>query len=471
MRDVYLLLNRAFLFPIAEKIGRTSIIEDYKRLKKSEWLTRDDLLKLQNEKLIKLVHHCYDNVPYYRKMFNSLSILPKDIETSEDLSKIPVLTKELIRENYEQLISAGSDLRRSRLHSTGGSTGAPLQYLSDNRTWSFSWASTFRAWSSFGFHFGEKIFTIGGNSLVNKTMSLTKKDMFEKLLMRNYKRSSAEMRAVDMALHYRYLMRYKPVAIRGYPSAIYVIAKFIAETGLLAPKIKMVLTTGEVLLPAYRAKIQEVFQVPIYDSYGAGDGGIASYECYMHEGLHVCEERCVLEILDKDHNTIKDGAVGHVISTDLENYSFPFLRYQVGDMSYFKSDFCSCGRKSKLLGEVMGRNGKLLHSKSGVPISPTMLPIMLYPNSDYQDTNNQKLYNRIDRFQIRQFDTGDLVIYLKMKQPIDVDVKLYDYVIDNYKKHFVGSNIKLSFVQNIPPLPSGKEDYVISEFKPNNPSV
>ena len=159
-------------------------------------------------------------------------------------------------------------------------------------------------------------------------------------------------------------------------------------------------------MPEYRKTLQEVFKCPVYDEYGAGDGGIDAHECLLQDGLHISEERCVIEITNKDGNVLPDGGIGYVTSTDLGNYAFPFIRYQVGDMAYIKPEKCSCGRASRVIGQVIGRAGKLLYNKQGVPISPTMLPIMLYRDNDYHNEANCVIYNKIDQFQIRQDKTG-----------------------------------------------------------------
>ena len=133
-------------------------------------------------------------------------------------------------------------------------------------------------------------------------------------------------------------------------------------------------------------------------------------------------------------------------------------------MAYMKTEKCSCGRQTRLIGEVMGRAGKLMYNKQGVPISPTMLPIMFYPDLDYHVPEYQALYNKIDKFQIRQDKMGDIRILLKMK-PVVYEKSQYDYIIDNYRNHFVGSEVSLEFVDDIPSMPSGKEDYCVSEFE------
>ena len=177
----------------------------------------------------------------------------------------------------------------------------------------------------------------------------------------------------------------------------------------------------------------------------------------------------MIEITDKEGNNLPDGEVGFVTTTDLENYAFPFIRYHVGDMSYIKKDPCPCGRHTRQFGEVMGRAGKLLYNKQGVPISPTMLPIMLYPQLDYHNVEYQQEYNKIDRFQIRQDSKGDIQILLKMKEGAG-DPMYREEIVENYKRHFVGSEVTLRIVDEIPLLPSGKEDYCVSEYEYKNKS-
>jgi len=111
----------------------------------------------------------------------------------------------------------------------------------------------------------------------------------------------------------------------------------------------------------------------------------------------------------------------------------------------------------------MGRAGKLLYNKQGVPLSPTMLPIMLYRDNDYHNAANVEIYNKIDRFQIKQDKDGDIQVLLKLKNP-EENKGQFDYIITNYSNHFIGSQVTLEFVEDIPTLPSGKEDYCVSEY-------
>lgn len=462
--SLYSSIDKHILLPIADVLTHRGISKEWRLFEHLDNATEQELIALQNKRLQVLIAHCYANVPYYTKLFDSLGLKPEDIQCREDLRKLPILTKQMVRDNFEELKARNISEYKVLKSSTGGSTGQPMQYMRNVESWNMQWASSFRAWEWYGFHVGEKMMTIGGNSLVKMTSRFTPKNIFDRYIMRNLKRSSAEVDETAMQAHYEAYMAYKPKVMRGYASSMVIFARFIEEHHLPVLPMQCILTTGEILMPEYRKKLQEVFQCPVYDEYGAGDGGINAHECILQDGLHISEETCVIEITDKQGNVLSDGEAGYVLSTDLGNFAFPFIRYQVGDMAYIKPEKCKCGRASRVLGQVIGRAGKLLYNKQGVPISPTMLPIMLYRDNDYHNEANCVIYNKIDKFQIRQDKKGDIRVLLKLKDPKE-DRKQFEYVITNYENHFVGSKVSLEFVDEIPPMPSGKEDYCVSEYE------
>lgn len=459
---LYKNIDRHILLPIADKVMHRSLAKSWRMYEANEHLSREQLTDLQNRKLQALIKHCYEHVPYYHRMMVERELTPADITCSKDLIKLPILTKQLVREHYNELISDDINQRKYSKESTGGSTGTPMQFVVDTDEWSADWASSFRAWKWYGFHLGEKMFTLGGNSLVHKTKRITPKDIFDLYIMRNMKRSSAEVTDEAMQAHYEAFMRWQPKAMRGYGSSLVIFARYIEKNQLPVGHLTCILTTGEILMPEYRQTLERVFQCKVYDEYGAGDGGIKSHECELQDGLHISEEQCIIEIADAKGMILPDGEIGYVQTTDLNNYVFPFIRYQVGDMAYIKPERCSCGRASRVLGKVIGRAGKLLYNKQGVPISPTMLPIMLYRDNDYHTEANCIIYNKIDKFQIRQDKDANIRILLKLKDPNE-DHAQFDYCITNFENHFVGSKVSLEFVDEIPTMPSGKEDYCVRE--------
>ncbi len=461
----YNFIDSHILLPVADIVYGSSVHTRIKEFRGYDSMSQADIISLQNKKLQRLIRHCYDSVPYYTKLFDKLGIKPEDIKTREDLQKLPILTKQIIRDNYDDLFSTVTPSSRIVKSSTGGSTGQPLLFCKDAKEWSGQKAATLRAWEWYGLHLGDKIYSLGGNSIVKKKKKFSYKNIYDEVIMRNFKHSSADVSDDNMRNNYDSFMRLRPRAMRGYGSSLYIFARFIEKNKLPVCPIKVILTTGEVLVPEYRRKLEEVFGAPVYDEYGAGDGGILSHECTERGGLHIEESLSVIEITDKSGKVLPDGETGFVTATDLENYVFPFIRYHVGDMAYIKPGACACGRNSRRFGEIMGRAGRLVYNKQGVPISPTMFPIMMHPDLDYHKPENRIPYSKIDRFQIRQDKAGDIHILLKMKDKADEKPEMYAFMIDNYRNHFVGSDITLSFVDEIPTLPSGKEDYCVSEYE------
>lgn len=464
--SLYSVFDRKVLMPLGDKLKGRNLHGEFAEALRTQWLSEGELLALQNAKLQKLIRHCYENVPYYRKVFNERHLSPDDIRTREDLAKLPVLTKQIIKDNFDELISKDIDKRKYVDGSTGGSTGTPMRFKEDIETWNKLRGLNFRGWTWADFFVGEKLFTLAGNSLVKKNTDGRKmmvKNLYDRLIMRNNKHDCTDITPEALRGHYQAMMRYKPAGIRGYASSLYFLAKFIEQNQLPVCKVKVVFTTGEKLHPKYRIKIQQVFQAPVFDGYGAADGGLTAHECYMHEGLHIAEEQCVVEIVDNDGNNLPNGEVGHVLTTDLSNYVFPFLRYKVGDLAYIKKELCSCGRCHRLLGEVIGREGRAIYNKQGRPFSSIVIDNMFFKDLDIHTEECQRLYEKMERFQIRQDKYGNLHILIK---PVDSHepIETFNYIKDNFNIYFPDSKVDIEFVDNIPPLPSGKEDYCISEF-------
>ncbi len=454
-------IRRDIILPLTELISGTDIIKQYKLLKGSEYWSRDQIENFQNNKLKELFIHCFKNVVYYQRLFKQYGV---DIDSKymyDEIKKLPILTKKDIIKNYNDLISADYKSRRYTTGATGGSTGEPLKFLFDLKTQSAGWASAFRGFEYVGYNLGDKIYTFSGYSLVKNRKVLSKQFVWERLIMNNYKYSSINVNEEKLFYFYNELVKLNPRIIRGYPSSIYVLAKFIKLHSLKSPKIKCIFSTGEVLLNEYKSLIEEVFNTKVYNGYGAGDGGFNSFECKHQKGMHISEENAYIEIVKND-KVCENNQIGDVIVTSLNNYVFPFIRYKVGDMAYIKDALCDCGRNTKLFGEILGRSGKILYTKQGNPVSPTSLDVIIFKGFNDGDEESVAIYNKIEKFHFEQDNKGDLVIKLKLRE--NKDFHLFDYLVENFSSVFRESQIKIEFVDEIKAMNSGKEDFITSYF-------
>ena len=159
--SLYSQIDKHILIPVADRLTHRGISKEWRLMEHMDNATEQELMALQNQRLQALIQHCYENVPYYTKLFDERGLKPEDIQCREDLQKLPILTKQIIRDHYDELVSKDIDKRHYQKGSTGGSTGTPLKFMKDTPTWNMAWASSFRAWEWYGFHVGEKMMTLG----------------------------------------------------------------------------------------------------------------------------------------------------------------------------------------------------------------------------------------------------------------------------------------------------------------------
>ncbi len=136
-------------------------MQKLKELEQSQWWPRDNILKLQDQRLRRLIQHSYNNVPHYRRLFEERSLHPDDIETGKDLSKLPVLTKKLVRSNFDSLIARNFPVKERVRLCTSGSTGEPLiLYGTKEDHVSVTFAAYQRMLSGIGIEIGDRIVTL-----------------------------------------------------------------------------------------------------------------------------------------------------------------------------------------------------------------------------------------------------------------------------------------------------------------------
>jgi phenylacetate-CoA ligase len=151
-------ITENIILPISDIILGQSISKYLKFLMKSQWWSESDFKEYQNEKLRALIKHAYENVPYYTELFKKLKLTPADIKTTDDLYKLPILTKDIVRENVKngKIIAKNIPKRKMILSSSSGSTGEPLQYYITKDAESFSKACGIRGWYWMGYRLGDK---------------------------------------------------------------------------------------------------------------------------------------------------------------------------------------------------------------------------------------------------------------------------------------------------------------------------
>jgi len=292
-----------------------------KNYEKSQWYPPLEIKKLQEKKLHALLKHAYENVPYYHRVFKERGLKPEDIHNVDDLIRLPVLTKEIIRNNFSDMVAKNARKEDLVEMATGGSTGVPLKFYSNPLVDTLKWAAMFRARIWHGVTRIDKTLSIQG--VIPPKEQWSKKDFYI---------SAFDLGADTLEKHAKNILEFQPDFITGYSSAIYIMAKFMEKEGYDKVMPKAVESQSEVLYPYQKELIERVFGCKVFDHYGSKETSIPACECQEHSGLHISVENGIFEFVQDDEQ-VSSGERGEILITDFINYSMPFIRYKVGDIS------------------------------------------------------------------------------------------------------------------------------------------
>ncbi|GAB4220129.1 MAG: phenylacetate--CoA ligase family protein [Acidobacteriota bacterium] len=321
----------------------------------------DDLRSYQDRRLRRLVRHAWESVPYYRRLFEEHGLDPESVQGIEDLSRIPMST----REDYQQ---AGPDRllsrrhRRSRLfqRSTSGSTGKPVtirctwfeeSLVSALRAKAF-WAQGVRPWHRV--------------ARVKLALSPRRPPGWVAWLSRLRVPPQA---VIDCLLPpgeiLQRLEKFRPHVIMSFPEVLAQAAELVRPGAF--PRLGLVLVGGETVTPQALDRIRRGLGVAARQGYASHEFGQMAWEC--PQGLlHVCGEAVLVEVLS-DGRPVEEGQAGEVVATALHSLAMPFIRYRLGDLARLGPSRCPCGRPGMTLQEVAGRmadylvlpDGRLVH--------------------------------------------------------------------------------------------------------------
>jgi len=437
---------------MAHQLNDMSFLKYYKYLKKHEWCSVEELERDQLTKLRSIVNFAYQNVPYYRKKFRSINLLPEDIKSIKDMEKIPVLTKDIVRENFEDLKPINLEKINYLNRSTGGSTGVPFQYRMDRDERFFMAAMMYRGWGYGGYELADRTIFFGGSSLGISLKSNLIKRLNEGT--RNIRMiSSFDMDELNLQYYVKTINKFKPKFLYGYASSLNFLSSYIKKHDLVIHHPLSIFSTAEKLYFPMRKNIEDVFHAAVFDAYGLNDGGVSAYECDSHNGLHIDTERGLMEIVDEDLYQIDEG-YGSILATSLQNQSMPFIRYDTGDLGAICADECSCGRKYRLLKEVIGRTQDILKTPEGKYVHGEFFTHIFWEISG------------VIEFQVRQVTEKTIKIELVLGN--NFDPNQLD-VIQRYV-HSKSSEWDVQFIisDRIKKTNAGKYRFVVNEVKDEN---
>lgn len=328
-------------------------------LRQSEYWPAEQLRELADARLRGLVTYAARHVPYYREMFARERLDPREIQTLNDLPKIPVMTREILRDRFEDLKSDEFESHRPILGQSGGSTGERRRFWLSQRSMDLELAAARRHYHAVGYRDGDRCaalyFPLEG-------------ELAGRLYWDEWQ---ARMRCLNTRLLSREQLHamvgaavsFRAEVLWAYPSHLELFVRYVQETGDDRFRPRVIVTNAEVLYEHQREQARRVLGCDVFDWYGLGEHVAAAAEC-GHHGYHIPEEILAVEIVAGDREA-PEGEVGEIIGTSFENYAQPLIRYRTGDFAIRRHDRCPCGRAHAMLREIGGRTQDVISTPEG----------------------------------------------------------------------------------------------------------
>lgn len=450
MRRFRHFVHRQLLLPAFESgIKRRRTFTYWKELERSQWTSAGEIHQLQLERLRALVAHVSERCPYYALAWEGIDL---SLKTLEDFARWPVISRETIRENRVGMRAAGFEGRLIQ-KSTGGSSGAPLEFELDHDSNDRRMAAWHRGYGWAGAGLGTKQLYLWGVPLGQRSRWKQCKDGAYNWMYRREVLNSFEFSEQRVAQFLERVNRSKPDAIVAYTGPLYAFARALEERGMKPVSPKTIVVGAEKLHGFQRELIERVFETKVYETYGSREFMLIGAECDRREGLHLTSEHLLMEILDDQGKPVPEGQEGNVVITDLFNLGMPFIRYRTDDRAVAGFGVCSCGRGLPLLKKVVGRRLDVVITPDGRKIAGEFFPHLI------------KDFAAVRRFQVVQ-EALDRVELRVVAPQWNEESKAQ---LEKTVRTTLGPTIffRLAVVDEIPLTPAGKLQVVVNRVGEN----
>ncbi|MBR3114991.1 MAG: phenylacetate--CoA ligase [Bacteroidaceae bacterium] len=343
-----------------------------------ETLSREEISKLQAERLQATVRHCM-NVPFYQQKFKDMGITPDDIKTADDVRKLPFTTKQDLRDTYPFGMAAVPLRDCVRLHSSSGTTGNPTVILHTQKDLD-EWANqvarnlwmvglrpddVFQNSSGYGMFTGGLGFQYGAERLGMLTVPAAAGNSLRQI---------------------KFMKDFGTTAVHAVPSYVTRLYEVMQEQGVdprRDTKLRVLAIGAEPHSEEQRQRIEQMMGVKAYNSFGMSEmcGPGVGFECPEQNGLHFWEDYYIVEIVNPETlEPVPDGEIGELVLTTLCREAMPLLRYRTRDLTRVLGRSCPCGRNHIRLDRMRGRSDDMMVLR-GVNIFPIQIEkiLMTFP--------------------------------------------------------------------------------------------
>ena len=387
-----------------------------------ECMEREDMQKLQSLRLKRVVEHAYHNTPFYRKKMQELGITPDDINSIDDIVKLPFTVKQDLRDNYPFGLMASPMSEIVRLHASSGTTGKPIVVGYTRKDLSI-WAEVVsRCLTAYGVTKNDLVQVSYGYGLFTGGLGLHSG-------VENIGGTVIPMSSGNTQKQIQLMHDFGAKALACTPSYALYLAETIRKSDIPLSDfaLKVGIFGAEPWTENMRKELEEKLNIKAYDIYGLTEisGPGVGGECECQNGTHLWEDHFFPEIIDPvTLKPVEPGQQGELVFTTLTKEGMPMIRYRTRDLTYLIYDKCDCGRTAVRMGRILGRSDDMLIIR-GVNVFPSQVESVILEMQEFEP-----MYlivvdraNNTDTFQIKvevrpEFYTDEMNKMLTIKQKI-----------------------------------------------------
>jgi len=409
----------------------------------AEQLDRNEMRQLQLERLQRVVDRAYRNVPFYQKRLDDAGVRPEDIRSLADIARIPFTVKTDLRDTYPFGMFAAPLNDIVRFHCSSGTTGKPI-VIGNTQNDILVWQNgCMRALAMCGVRSSDVMQVAYGYGLFTGGLGLHYGA--ERLGVLVIPSGSGNTKR-----QLQLMKDFGTTVLHATPSYMFHLAGKITEFGLSRKdlSLKKAFLGAEPYSENTRKKIEELFGIEVYNSYGLSEmnGPGVAFECVYKNGMHLWEDAYILEVIDPaTGETLPDGQEGELVLTTLKREATPLLRYRTRDRASVYADSCSCGRTHRRISRITGRTDDMM-IVNGANVFPSQIEqvIMQIPEVG---TNYQVCLTKagaLDRMIVQveiysKIFQGDVAELEKLKRKIREELKANIVIAPDVELHEPGS--------------------------------
>ncbi len=360
--------------------------------------------RFQHKKLGEILRYAGREIPFYRDLFARHGIDPTVREPSSVLAQLPLLSKLNLREEpRERLMRPGARIDGLLPERSSGSTGIKLFLWRDPFEAHLLQLVRMRAWRLSGIRMRDRLALLRGTFVWDtKPLGISR---VRQTLGVYRTREVSSMQPMEALI--QQLENYGPDVLMGYPSVIHELAGRVAQQPNRRLRPRIVSTGGEMLSGGMRSTIEETFGVRVLDTYGAMEFNLLAWQCPHSDFFHVADDAVHLEVVSGGR-AVSEGELGEVVVTGLHSYTFPLIRYRMGDLAVKGPDQCPCGAPFSTLRAVRGRTMEYFYATDGTSIHHwTLAKALLEP-----------IRNARHRYQFVQKEADLFVLRIVLSRPL-----------------------------------------------------